>query len=174
MRVRDVAARAREETSSLYSLMVNTNKIPTDEADAFHIVEALRASGLQIFNNDAEDWLKIMEPGASFDEDVDQITVDQEVERGPEEFERVPGRPGPGRGGRVHLHAVIKIDHRTRVQLDIPMLQALFVGELNARGVDVNSVAIQYRLYVSQEALLRYISKDSRLGQRVESGDIDI
>jgi len=126
-----------KDKSSILFLTLNTNTRDLVSE------ELLRKVGGEYFDN-IEEFLRFLhkEPERNNPSYIDEVDIETVVEKGKKEE-------------RVHLHSLIRIKHRTKLQIDLIKTQAYFCRELGLKNIYLNVKFIPD----DNMSLLKYLRK---------------
>lgn len=139
---------------SNYLITISTNVKPRDAAHQQQLSEALEEATHAVFDNDAnlERLIRFNKPNHHYS---DQYIQNIAVRSAPE----VGTNP---RGGRVHTHVNVRINHTSNITLSYsaPMIKQLFMDSGALQDLGVKNLYIKIQLIAdNKEAIKQYLSK---------------
>ena len=110
-----------DDKVSTFFLTVNSNSQDL-------ITEEQMKEAAQVFFEHIEDFFRYLNkknPDRNNPEYIDSLDIESAVETGKKEK-------------RVHLHALIKTNHRTKLQLDLRKIHSFFTDKLRLKNIYIN------------------------------------
>jgi hypothetical protein len=142
--------KARKPHFSNWHLVVNSNKVPRGTDDANRIAQIMKDAIADTFRNHILEVFYVRPPATEElnRETIEKIKIQQAAEVGHDP-----------RGGRVHVHALIKVVHFTLLQINRKNLRSLICGYMSQHGISDNCY-IDLKWVPSEKPLELYLRKD--------------
>lgn len=159
----DVQAEPRERKLhySRFLVTVNTNYRPVDMADAREVGDKLLAAFRTMLTEEGfRKIIRIIARNGDFSDIVKIQVPDWAVELGKDP-----------RGQRVHLHAYIKIEHYTIIQLSPKEIKDWIKSRIEDDRVKCLKIDIQF-VKANEELVKRYIGKHQHPHEKPKEEDI--
>lgn len=153
---------------SKFFLLINSNLAPKNNAQSARMTAALNDAMDRMLNNPRP--LIAMREG-NYDTDVIDIDSNYSIELGPEgrpSFKNLQRKGTRGRGGRIHAHALVEVQHTAKVQLNLAFIRMFVPTVLREHGFRVGAIYLNVKGFGSVRNILQYIGKDSPLARLVE------
>lgn len=162
-KITDLGQQEKNEVSSgsgvkhsAFFITISTNVQPTSQEQADELSSALNEAGHALFSNEG------LEQVVDFVDEYKGDVFDESTIMGIDtKFATELGKDA--RGKRVHLHALVKIDHISKIRLDRDMIQAFVLDFLLDKGIKyVKNVYVNIQAANTEANILDYILKDHR------------
>ncbi len=143
-------AYAPSENKNKYSnflLTINTNYKPEFQSDLAEVAEQLETALYGLFTHENLRKIVSFPRGGDYSQ-LHDINV---------EFSREVGKHA--QGGRVHAHAIIKIQHNSYIRLDPKAIQKIMVEQID--DTRVKNVYVNVKAFRGEQYVRDYINKDS-------------
>lgn len=136
---------------SSFFITISTNVAPEYQSDLQSVGKALNEAMESMLSEDNLKEIVKFLPGHEkdkYNDVVEAVDGSFAVELGKK-----------ARGGRVHGHALVHIDHRSKIHLDRDEIQSFIKLSLFVRGIDLKSIYVHIDAAKSDRTLIDYISK---------------
>lgn len=156
VRVANIEPRRKNQPKhSGFFLTINTNYHPKGNEDNGQICAEKLREAMNAMLGDEENLKKIvtfLNEGDSWnDETIEKVDSQFVVERG-----RSP------RGGRIHAHAALHIDHHSKIRLDIPAMKELLLPYFNCDVTcGIKNLYINVKIIKSNQGIRNYLTKEN-------------
>jgi hypothetical protein len=136
--------------SSAFFLTINTNKKPANKIEEVTLIDWLQSGLEHTFSR--ENLPKALTDLTTGREPVLAVLGEVILKYGVE----VGQKP---KGGRVHAHSLLKIQHNTKLHINPGSVKSQLVEYFKGNDVPVLSLYVNVRAAKTEEAMLRYITK---------------
>lgn len=135
---------------SAYIITVSTNYKPLTTHESKQIAEELRSSLKNLFSHDGlEDIIEFEDSTHSYDFNVDRVKIEYSIELGKGE-----------KGGRIHAHAHVKIDHTSKIKLDFAKMREIIQEDFSDERLAGKKIYMNVKIASGSKSLRDYIRKD--------------
>lgn len=151
-------AKLGDKRHSGFFITINTNYLPADASDAQECAEKLREA-VKAMLTEEENLKKIVYflPSAAAEghtwsgDTILDVSSQFVVERG-----RNP------KGGRIHAHATLHIDHKSLIRINIPAIKEVIMPYFDGcTACNVKNLYINVRMIGSNADIRNYLTKES-------------
>lgn len=142
---------SRKTLFSTWHVVVNSNVKAETLQTANDISDILKDSVVNAFKDRGSEVFVVKRPGDSFDSDaIEKIKISQAAEIGED-----------AKGGRVHVHAMVEVEHHTILQIDMPTASKIIKEYCESRSDIIMGVYVDIKwIPMSKKPLEHYLGKN--------------
>jgi len=151
---------------SHYLITINSNKVPKTHAEELAITECFDRFMYDFFNYSNRTYAWAIERNLNVKHNLERIFTFLEPDGNIEDIKKIKIKYGvekdkKNRGGRMHLHAHLKVYHTSKIQLDIEEMKQVAVYYLQRCGLGIDSVYINVKAFSDRARNLEiYLEKE--------------
>lgn len=139
----------RKTFFSQWHVLVSSNVKTYDIGTANQIADDLKSAVRYAFESNGSQVFRVMREGDSFDSDsIEKIKISYAAEIGEDP-----------KGGRVHIHAIIEVEHHTILQINIPVAVKIIKEQLKSNPFILGAY-VNIKWVPTSKPLEHYIGKN--------------